>query len=102
MMFLVTFLIFVLIVFSTQLSRNAEINKNDPIYKNTVILTSQNKAYSILLHSITLNEYSISGYSNKFDSIMTFPVLDQNLKVIQNKLGNYPYNIHKCNICHKQ
>ena len=48
-----------------------------------------------------MNEQYIFGYSDKYDSIMTFPLSDQNFKVLQDKLDDYPENIHKCNTCHK-
>ena len=101
MMLLVTLLFFVLIVFSTQLSRNAAININDPIFKKTTILKNQDKAFSILLHSITVHKQVISGYSYKFDSLITFPVSEQDYKVLQNKLDKLPPNIQDCNACHE-
>ena len=36
------------------------------------ILKNQEKAYSILLHSVTFNERFIFGYSNKFDSLLKY------------------------------
>ena len=101
MMLLVTFLCFVLIVFSTQLARNAAININDPIFKKTTILKNQDKAFSILLHSITVHKQVISGYSHKFDSLITFPFSEQNYKVLQNKLVKLPHNTQDCNACHE-
>ena len=101
MMLLVTFLIFVLIVFSTQLSRNEENNINDPIFKKTTILKNQDKAFSVLLHSITIHKKIISAYSHKFDSLITFPFSEQDYKVLQNKLDKLPPKIQDCNSCHK-
>ena len=101
MMSLVTFLIFVLIVFSTQLSRNAVINKNDPLFKKTAIFKNQDKAFSVLLHSITVRKQVISAYSHKFDSIITFPFSEQDYKVLQNKLDKLPPNTQDCNSCHE-
>ena len=101
MMLLVTLLIFVLIVFSKQLSRNTAINKNDPIFKKATILINQDKAFSVLLHSITVHKQIISGYSYKFDSLITFPSLEQDYKVLQNKLDKLPPNTQDCNACHE-
>ena len=95
MMLLVTFLIFVLIVFSTQLSRNVAINKNDPILKKTTILKNQDKAFSVLLHSITVHNQIISAYSHNFDSLITFPFSEQDYKVLQNKLDKLPPTEYK-------
>ncbi len=101
MMILVTFLFIVLIAFSIQLSRKAVININDPVFKKTTILKNKNKAFSVLLHSITIRKKVISAYSHKFDSIITFPFSDQNNKVLQNKLDKLPPNTQDCNSCHK-
>ena len=101
MMLLVTFLFLVLIVFSTQLSRNAVINKNDPIFKKTTILKNQDKAFSVLLHSITIRKKVISAYSHKFDSPITFPFSEQDYKVLQNQLDKLPHNTQDCNACHE-
>ncbi|MDP7027163.1 MAG: hypothetical protein QF380_02010 [Candidatus Marinimicrobia bacterium] len=101
MMLLVTFLFIVLIAFSTQLSRNAAININDPIFKKTTILKNKNKAFSVLLHSITVRKKVISAYSYTFDSIITFPFSKQDHEVLQNKLDKLPPNTQDCNSCHK-
>ena len=101
MMLLVTFLIFVLIVISTQLSRKTAININDPIFKRTTILKNQDKAFSVLLHSITVRKQVISAYSHKFDSLITFPFSEQDYKVLQNQLDKLPHKIQDCNACHE-
>ena len=101
MMLLVTFLFIVLIAFSTQLSRNAAININDPIFKKTTILNNQDKAFSVLLHSITVRKKVISAYSHKFDSLITFPLSEQDYKVLQNQLDQLPHNTQDCNACHE-
>ena len=101
MMLLVTFLFIVLIAFSTQLSRNAAININDPIFKKTTILKNQDKAFSVLLHSITIRKKVISAYSHKFDSLITFPFSEQDYKVLQNQLDKLPHNTQDCNACHE-
>ena len=102
MMFLVTFLIIVLIAYSSQLSRNSSLNRNDPIFKKTIFLKVQDKAYSVFLHSITFNERTISGYSDQFDSLMIFPLKNQNIKAVNNKLDDLPYKQHHCINCHKK
>ena len=100
-MLLVTFLCFVLIVFSTQLSRNVEININDPIFKKTTILKNQDKAFSVLLHSITVHKQVISAYSYKVDSLRTFSLSENDHKILQNKLDELPHNNRNCNACHE-
>ena len=102
MMFLVTFLIIVLIMYSSQLSRISSLNRNDPIFKKTIILKDQDKAYSVLLHSITFNDCTISGYSDQFDSLIIFLLQYQNIKTLNSKLNDLPYKQHHCINCHKK
>ena len=87
---------------STRLSNNMVYNPNDPIFKKTMILNNEDKGYAILIHSITFNETFISGYSDKFDSLMTFSVLLKDIKIIQNKLDKLTYKSQECNTCHKE
>ena len=104
MMFLVTFLIFVLIMYSIQLSRNLEINtkinSNDSVFSETVILINHHRAFSVLLHTITIHEDNVFGYSNIFDSLMTFPLKNQDYLALQNKLNKLSAKNNDCNACH--
>ena len=75
-------------------------NNNNAIFQKNTILRNQDKAYSILLHSIILEEKYIYGYSNIFDSLMIFHISDQDVNCLQNKLDELPRNILKCNTCH--
>ena len=89
-------------MYSSQLSKNSSFNSNDPIFKKTIILKDQDKAYSVLLHSITINEYTISGYSDLFDSLMIFPLQYQNIISVDKKLDNSLYEKHHCIKCHEK
>ena len=100
MMFLIIFLFIVLVIFYTRLSKNTEYNRNDPIYNKRIILNNKDQGYSVLLHSIVFNDSSISAYSAKYDSIMTFPAMPKDFKIIQKKLGSLPYKAQQCNTCH--
>ena len=100
MMFLVTLLIIVLIMYSSQLSRNSSLNINDPIFKKTIILRDKDKAYSVFLHSIAINEPAISGYSDRLDSLITFPLQYQNITAIKSTLDDLPYFAQDCSLCH--
>ena len=102
MIFLVTLLIIVLIMYSSQLSRDSSPKKNNPIFKQTIILNDQDKAYSVLLHSITFDDRTISGYSDQFDSLMIFPLQYQNIKAVNNQLDDLSYKQHHCINCHKK
>ena len=42
------------------------------------------KAYTLLLHSIAINDNSISAYSVKFDTFMTFATRTSNINIIYN------------------
>ena len=89
-------------MYSSQLSRNSSFNRNDSIFKTTIILKDQFKAYSVFLHSITINEHTISGYSDQFDSLMIFPLQYQNIKAVKSTLDGLPYAAQECSLCHEK
>ena len=66
MIILVTFIIFVLIIFITRQSNKDNIAKN-PNYRETFYWQKNNKAYSLLLHSIIFYGDSFAAYSSKWD-----------------------------------
>jgi len=101
MIILVIFLIFVLVVFSTQLSNRKTEILDPPDYNQIFFWQDKNKAYSLLLHSVTLKENSFSAYSAKRDLIMTFPVEEEDIRTIKNKFGGSLYKFQKCINCHK-
>ena len=100
MMFLVIFFIIILVIFSTRISNNIVYKANDSFFKENIIWQHNNKAYTVLLHSIAINDSSISAYSVKLDTIMTFAILEPDLNFIYNKLGNVPYTPVQCIKCH--
>ena len=67
-----------------------------------MILLDRDQAYSVFLHSITINEHTISGYSDQFDSLMIFPLQYQNIRAVKSTLDDLPYKQHRCIQCHKQ
>jgi len=71
-----------------------------PDYNQKFFWQDKNKAYSLLLHSVTLNVNSFSAYSAKRDSIMTFPTQPDDLKSIKNKFDNFSYKVQECTNCH--
>jgi hypothetical protein len=75
-------------------------NPSDSFFKENIIWQHNNKAYTLLLHSIAINDSSISAYSVKLDKIMTFAILEPDLNFIYNKLGNVPYTPEQCIKCH--
>ena len=84
----------------TQSSVNIVYNPRDSLFKENIIWQHNNKAYTLLLHSIAINDSSISAYSVKLDKIMTFDILEPDLNFIYNKLGNVPYTPVQCIKCH--
>jgi len=84
MIILVTFIILVLIIFITHKSNKDNIAEN-PNYREIFFWQDKNKAYSLLLHSITIYDNSFSAYSSKWDSLMTFPAHPSDLKLIKKK-----------------
>ena len=94
------FLIITLVIFSIRKTNNIVYNPRDSFFKEHIIWQHNNKAYTLLLHSIAINDSSISGYSVKLDTIMTFAILEPDLNFIYNKLGNVPYTSAQCIKCH--
>ena len=94
------FLIITLVIFSTRISNNKVYNPNGPFFKENIIWQHNNKAYTLLLHSIAINDNSISAYSVKFDTFMTFANHTSDIHTIYNKLGNVPYTPQQCVKCH--
>ena len=85
---------------TAQSSVNVVYNPSDSFFKENIIWQHNNKAYTLLLHSIAINDSSISAYSVKLDTIMTFAILEPDLNFIYNKIGNIPYTHVQCIKCH--
>ena len=100
MLFLVMFLIIILVFFSTRKTNNIVYNPSDSFFKENIIWQHNNKAYTLLMHSIAINDTAISAYSVKLDTIMIFAILEPDLNFIYNKLGNVPYTPEQCVKCH--
>ena len=100
MMLLVLFLIIILVIFSVRISNNRVHKINDPFFNETIIWQNNDKAYTLLLHSAIFNDSSISAYSVKLDSFMTFPALPSDLNFIHNKLEDFSYKPSVCTKCH--
>ena len=102
-MFLVAFLIIVLIMFSIQLSKNSAINIDDPIFRERVIVKDDQRAFFIRLHTITFQSNNIiSGYSDKYDSLLLLQITNEDIKILQNNSDKLPRNINKCQVCHEK
>jgi len=100
MIILVTFIIFVLIIFIAHKSNKDNISEN-PNYREIFFWQKNNKAYSLLLHSVIFYSDSFSAYSSKWDSLMIFQALPSELYLIKNKLQDYSFNKQQCLECHK-
>ena len=95
------FFIIILVIFSTRISNNRVYKANDSFFKENIIWQHNNKAYTLLLHSIAINDNSISAYSVKFDTFMTFSFLQEDdFNIIHNKLDHPPYTPEQCIKCH--
>ena len=99
MIILVTFIIFVLIFFITHRPNKDNIAEN-PNYREIFFWQDENKAYTLLLHSVTINKRSFSAYSIKWDSLMIFPALPSELQSIKNKLKDFSFSKQQCSSCH--
>ena len=82
------------------MSNNMVYNASDPFFKDHFIWPHNKKAYTLLLHSVAFNDHSISAYSVKFDTFMTFPALSSDINSIYSKLDHLPYTSEQCNKCH--
>ena len=100
MLFLVMLFIIILVIFSTRKTNNIVLNPSDSFFKENIIWQHKNKAYTLLLHSVAINDSTISAYSVKLDTIMTFAIFETDLNIIYNKLGNVPYTPEQCVKCH--
>ena len=73
------------------------------MFKENIILTDRNRAFSLLLHSVTVKANAISGYSHQFDSLMSFNLGNKDFNVLQAKLKlrKLPRYLERCNTCHE-
>ena len=88
-----------MVVFLTHKSNRANF-AHSPNYREIFFWQDKNKAYSLLLHSVTIYDSSFSAYSSKWDSLMTFSALPPELQSIKNKLKDYSFNEQQCSSCH--
>ena len=72
-----------------------------PDYKEIFLWQDNNKAYSLLLHTVTFHDSSFSAFSSKWDSLMTFAVEEEDIITIKNKFGGSLYKFQNCTNCHK-
>ena len=100
MIILVTFIILILIIFITHKTNKDNIAEN-PNYREIFFWQDENKAYSLLLHSVTIDDRLFSAYSSKWDSLMTFPVKEEDIRTIKNKFGGSLNKFQKCTNCHQ-
>ncbi|MBC8257209.1 MAG: hypothetical protein H8E85_07880 [Candidatus Marinimicrobia bacterium] len=101
MIILVTFLILVLIVFVTNQTKK-ENTAQFSNYKEWFFWQDKNKAYSLLLHSVTIHGSSFSAFSTKRDSILKFSAQPKELKLIKKKFDKSLYKFQKCTNCHER
>ena len=101
MIILVTLLILILLIVSTRIINSDDISPQ-PDFKEIFFWQDKNKAYSLLLHSITINGNSFSAYSSKWDSLIIFPALPSELRSIKSKLKDYSFNKQQCSDCHNK
>ena len=99
MIILVSLLILFLIIVSTRIINRDDISPR-PNFKERFFWQDKNIAYSLLLHSITINGSSFSAYSSKWDSLMIFPALPSELRSIKNKLKANSFKKQQCSSCH--
>ena len=99
MIILETFIILVLIIFITHKSTKDNIAEN-PNYREIFFWQKNNKAYSLLLHSVTFYGDSFSAYSSKWDSLIVFQSLPDKLKPISKTMKSLS-STQNCSNCHE-
>jgi len=100
MIILVTFLILVLIVFVTHQTK-IENTTQFPNFQERFFWQDKNKAYSLLLHSVTIHGNSFSAFSTKRDSILKFTAQPKELKLIKHKYHKSLHRFQNCTNCHE-
>jgi len=88
-------------MYSTQISKSSSVNIKDLILRENIIIKDRHRAFSILMHSITIQTNTISGYSYEFDSLMTFNLDNKDFNALQGKLSKLPDYIKRCHTCHE-
>ena len=101
MMILIIIMIFLLLVVSARLSKRTKYQSDSSIFKENIIWQKKDKAYTLLLHSVTFHDSSFSAFSSKWDSLMTFPIEEADIRTIKNKFGFSLNKFQKCTSCHK-
>ena len=101
MMILIIIIISLLLVISARLSKRTKYQSDSSIFKENFIWQKKDKAYSLLLHSVTFHDGSFSAFSSKWDSLMTFAVEEEDIITIKNKFGGSLYKFQNCTNCHK-
>ncbi len=97
---LVTFLILVLVIVSTQRIHRVD-NFSHPIFKELFYWNENGKAFSLLLHSILLKNHSFTAFSPSRDSIMEFSATQSEIKSLERKLTNISLSPQDCLNCHQ-
>ena len=97
MIFLISFLIILLIILSIQLS-NQSYKKNN--FSEKIELINKDKMFLILMHTINIDENLISGYSIKYDSMMTFNLNEQKTKSFYTSYDKISISPQHCISCH--
>ena len=69
-------------------------------YRKIFLWQDGNSAYSLLLHSVVIDDRFFSAYSIKLDSLMIFPAQPSELQLVKNRLKDYPFNKQQCSSCH--
>lgn len=98
MIILITFIIFILIIFLIEHPSNYY-PPEKPDYNQIFYWQKENQAYSLLLHTISLQDSSFTAYSKVRDSLMIFDVNTAELDLI-NKMTNPSYFSRDCLNCH--
>ena len=100
MIFLSVFMFSILIIFTIRMSKKMMYKSTDPAYKEYFIWNNKSVPVPLLLHTITINDTSFSGYSKENQSIKSFELNPADRLFMENILASYKFSKEKCSNCH--
>ena len=99
MIIFLSFSIISLVILSIRLTNQSNVNNN--IYNKYIMWDYKGQEFKILLHSINLRKMSFTGYSLNKDSVLLFPIMNDDIDWINKQFIKYNYIPKNCISCHQ-
>ena len=90
----------ILVVFTIRMSNTLIFKSTDPVYRQYISWDSQSQNYSLLLHSIELQDSMLNAYDGNSKSIQQFPLKKGDIFYLSNIMKSYDYDYQVCSLCH--